>query len=120
LQKDLPPDEDPSKDIIGKWELVAEEQEGNRIVPLEPDGYIEYLANGELISFIASENRFGEIRTTYQIDSVYLYEYIDADYPHFVYEYVFINEDKLKLKEVSYNVWKILYPYFRIYQRIKE
>jgi hypothetical protein len=106
-----------NKDIIGKWKLVAEEREGNQIIPVEADGYIEYLASGD-IQF--SSDGSGDIRKAYQIDNAYLYEYIDVVYPYFVYEYTFINEDKLKLKEVASIIFKMLYPYYRIYERIKE
>ncbi|GHV49338.1 hypothetical protein FACS1894181_07990 [Bacteroidia bacterium] len=106
------------KNIIGKWELVAEEREGNRIIPVETDGnYMEFLTNGKLRFFIASENGFAETRITYSMDSVNLYWYIVDTY--YVYEYTFINENKFKLKEVASGVWRMLYPYFRIYQRIK-
>ena len=107
--------------IIGKWKLVAEEQEGNRIIPVEADGYIEYLANGEVRSFIASENRFSETSMTYQIDSVNLYWYMDDIVtPYFIYEYTFNNRNELKLKEFYSVNKRMLYPYPFIYERIKE
>ena len=112
----------PQEVIIGKWELVAEEQKGNRIVSLEPDGYIEYLANGEFRYFIASENRFSETSMTYQIDSVYLYRYNSSDdlkIPKVIHKYTFINRNTLMLKEARTAEYKMPSPYFSIYQRIK-
>jgi hypothetical protein len=109
----------PQEVIIGKWELVAEEQEGNRIIPVEADGYIEYLANGELRF---SSDGSGEGKWTYQIDSVYLYRYNSSDdlkIPKVIHKYTFINRNTLMLKEARTAEYKMPSPYFSIYQRIK-
>ncbi|GHV49332.1 hypothetical protein FACS1894181_07970 [Bacteroidia bacterium] len=107
------------KNIIGKWEMIAEEHEENRIVPVETDGsYMEFLGNGVLLFFPSG---YGE---TYQTDSVYLYRYFryidEIALPHLIYEYTLINRDTLKLKEFYSVDKRMLYPYLFIYQRKKE
>ena len=107
------------KDIIGKWELVAEGPDEDGIVPVEAsEVYIECLPNGEY-----KNSYWRDSKHIYQTDSLFLYLYYldnsDAVNDH-IYEYAIINSDTLKLKHV-YGVVPAIpgFPLIYIYQRIK-
>jgi hypothetical protein len=115
-QKDSPPAEDP--DIIGKWELVAEGPNEDKIAPVEAnESYWEFLPNGEHKGYGA------DAKYTYQTDGVFLYLYYldNSDGVNDrIYEYTIISRDTLKLKYVrGIMLDRPNEPFIFIYQRIK-
>ena len=112
------------KDIIGKWELIAEGPDEDGIVPVEANGnYSEYLPNGEYRIFSSETNSYYEFKFAYQTDSRFLYLYYldNSDGVNDrIYEYTIISRDTLKLKYVRGIVPAIAgFPLIYIYQRIK-
>jgi predicted small lipoprotein YifL len=114
-----------NKDIIGKWERIAEGPDEDRIAQVEANGnYMEYLPNGEYRSFSSRTNSFyGEFKFIYQTDSLFIYVYYLDNSDGFndeIYKYAIINSDTLKLKHVYGVVPDIPgFPLIYIYQRIK-
>jgi hypothetical protein len=123
----MPPLTEPmifDKDIIGKWELVAEGPDEDKIAPVEANGnYSEYLPNGEYRIFSSETNSYYEFKFAYQTDSRFLYLYYldNSDGVNDrIYEYTIISRDTLKLKYVRGIVPAIAgFPLIYIYQRIK-
>ncbi|GHV49330.1 hypothetical protein FACS1894181_07960 [Bacteroidia bacterium] len=110
------------KDIIGKWELIAEGPEEDQIKSVESNGdYKEFSPDGEYRYFSSVINGFGNAKRNYQLDSTFLYLYYvgnaDNDY---IYEFAFINKDTLKLTYVQGIKSDIMdYPTIQIHKRIK-
>jgi predicted small lipoprotein YifL len=104
------------KDIIGKWEKIAEGPDEDRIVSVEASGvYIECLPNGEY-----KNSYWRDSQHIYQTDSLFLYLYADHPNNNFIDKYTIINRDTLKLTYVRGNIpARADYPLIYIYQRIK-